>query len=309
MKKIVFYYFIISILSIISCSGPAKEATEKGNQKLRVVTTTGLLYDAVVHIGGDHVAAEAIMGPGVDPHLYKATQGDLSRINKADLVIYNGVALEGKMSEILEKLGRQKEVFAAAESIPKERLIKFSGYEDLMDPHVWFDIQLWKLVVQGISERLQKLDTGKASIYQSNTASFLKELDVLDSFVNQRLKEVPEPQRILVTAHDAFGYFGNAYDINVQGLQGISTVAEFGLKDIADIVDLILEKKIKAIFVETSVSDKSIQAVLTGCREKGHEVNIGGFLYSDAMGAIGTEEGTYVGMFKKNVNTIVDALK
>ncbi|MEM9340036.1 MAG: zinc ABC transporter substrate-binding protein [Bacteroidota bacterium] len=309
MKKIVFYYFNVSILFITSCSGPAKEATEKGNRKLRVVTTTGLLYDAVVHIGGDHVAAEAIMGPGVDPHLYKATQGDLSRINKADLVIYNGILLEGKMSEILEKLGRQKEVFAAAESIPSERLIQFSGYKEAKDPHVWFDIQLWRLVVQGISERLQKLDTANASIYQSNTASFLKELDALDSFVNQRLEEIPAGQRILITAHDAFGYFGNAYDIEVQGLQGISTVAEFGLKDIADIVDLILEKKIKAIFVETSVSDKSIQAVLTGCREKGHEVNIGGFLYSDAMGAIGTEEGTYVGMFKKNVNTIVDALK
>ncbi len=230
-------------------------------------------------------------------------------MNRANLIVYNGILLEGKMSEILKKLGRQKPVVAAAESIPKEMLKSAVGYQDAYDPHVWFDVQRWKYAVKSISHALIRLDSANQSFYESNTIDYFKKLDSLDEFVKTRIAEIPEDQRILVTAHDAFVYFGDAYGMQVEGLQGISTVADFGLKDIAEIIDLIIENNIKTIFVETSVSEKSINAVVTGCREKGHEVRIGGYLYSDAMGEFGTEEGTYIGMFRKNIETIVEALK
>ncbi len=292
-------------LIIFSCSTPKKES----NGKLKVVATTGMLYDAVINIAKDMVEAEAIMGPGVDPHLYKATQGDLERLNSADLIIYNGILLEGKMTEVLKKLGRKKPAFAVAESIPKEMLLSAIGYKDAHDPHVWFDIRRWKYVVNEVSNSLCKVDTSNATDYKSNTQTYLLQLDSLDLFVKSRINEIPENQRILVTAHDAFGYFGDAYGMTVEGLQGISTVADFGLRDIANIIDLITASNIKAVFVETSVSEKSINAVITGCKGKGQNVKIGGYLYSDAMGEFGTIEGTYIGMFKKNVNTIVEALK
>ncbi len=290
---------------IVSCSSPVK--TDTG--KIKVVATTGMLYDAVMNIGGDKIEAEAIMGPGVDPHLYKATQGDLSKFNRADVIIYNGILLEGKMSEILEKLGRQKPVYAVAESIPEEMLLPLAGYEDTFDPHVWFDVNRWSIVVNEINKSLISVDSVNADHYESNAQSYLSQLDSLHAFVTSRIQEIPRERRILITAHDAFGYFGEAYGIQVEGLQGISTVADFGLKDIANIIDIIITNDIKAIFVETSVSEKSINAVVTGCKEKGQDVSVGGYLYSDAMGDFGTEEGTYIGMFRKNVNTIVEALK
>ena len=299
-------FLLILFVSLFSCS-PSQEQSSNG--KLKVVTTTGMLYDAVINIAEDKVDAEAIMGPGVDPHLYKATQGDLALIRQADMVIYNGIFLEGKMTEVLGKLGRQKPVVAAAEVIPDSLLISAVGYRDAYDPHVWFDVKRWQYVVKEVGRALITLDSVNASTYKENTLNYLKRLDSLDNFVRARISEVPEEQRILITAHDAFGYFGEAYDVRVEGLQGISTVADFGLKDIANIIALILENNIKAIFVETSVSDKSIKAVISGCKEKGHNVKIGGYLYSDAMGEFGTTEGTYIGMFKKNVNTIVAALK
>lgn len=297
--------FILVALFILASCTKKKEMSEKPH----VVATTGMLYDAVLNIAQDKVTAEAIMGPGVDPHLYKATQGDLSKFNKADLIVFNGILLEGKMSDILTKLGRQKPVVAAAESVPKSMLRSAVGYDDAFDPHVWFDVKRWKYVIRSINEALIQLDSTNQEFFNRNTDAYLQKLDSLDAFVEERITEIPEDQRILVTAHDAFEYFGDGYGMRVEGLQGISTVADFGLKDIADIIDLIIENKIKAIFVETSVSEKSINAVVTGCREKGHEVKIGGYLYSDAMGEFGTEEGTYIGMFKKNVETIVEALK
>ena len=296
---------LLLLVVFFSCSTPEKNTSGK----LKIVTTTGMLYDAVLNIAGNKVDAEAIMGPGVDPHLYKATQGDLAKFNKADIIIYNGILLEGKLTKVLEKLGRQKPVFSVAESIPKDRLLSAVGYKDAYDPHVWFDVSRWKTVVHQISHSLSKVDSTNADYYQSHTESYLLRLDSLDSFVKSRISEIPATQRVLITAHDAFGYFGNAYGMRVKGLQGISTVADFGLKDIADIIDIIIENNIKAIFVETSVSEKSINAVITGCRENGQNVTIGGYLYSDAMGEFGTQDGTYIGMFKKNVNTIVDALK
>lgn len=302
--KISIWLLVISLLSL-SCSSPEKVS----NGKLTVVATTGMLYDAVINIAGDKVEAEAIMGPGVDPHLYKATQGDLARFNAADVIVYNGILLEGKMTEVLAKLGRQKSVFAVAEAIPQDRLMSAVGYKDALDPHVWFDVSRWKIVVSEIAKSLGSADSINADLYTANAQSYLLRLDSLDAFVKSRIAEIPESQRILVTAHDAFGYFGDAYGMQVEGLQGISTVADFGLKDIANIIDLIIANNVKSIFVETSVSEKSINAVITGCREKGQDVRIGGYLYSDAMGEFGTLEGTYIGMFEKNVNTIVEALK
>lgn len=303
MKKIVQFFCLT--LVIIAC-----ESTEKNSSgKLKVVATTGMLYDAVLNVAGDLVEAEAIMGPGVDPHLYKATQGDLARFKQADVIIYNGILLEGKLTEVLKKLGRQKPAFPVGESIPEPLLLSAVGYTDAYDPHVWFDVTRWKMVVKEISRSLGKVDSVNARVYDQNTTHYLMRLDSLHDFVQARISEIPVDQRILITAHDAFGYFGDAYDIQVKGLQGISTVADFGLKDITNLIDIIIDNNIKAIFVETSVSEKSINAVITGCREKGQDVKVGGYLYSDAMGKFGTEEGTYIGMFEKNVNTIVEALK
>lgn len=300
---------LVLVVLLITCMLGCKSGSKQANEIPHVVATTGMLYDAVINIAGDKVTAEAIMGPGVDPHLYKATQGDLAKFNKADLIVFNGILLEGKMSDILKKLGRQKPTVAAAESVPKEMLKSAIGYQDAYDPHIWFDVRRWKYAVKAISHSLIRLDSANKVFYEANTQNYFSRLDSLDQYVKNRISEIPEDQRILVTAHDAFVYFGDAYGMQVEGLQGISTVADFGLKDIAEIIDLIIENKIKAIFVETSVSEKSINAVVTGCREKGHDVKIGGYLYSDAMGEFGTPEGTYIGMFKKNVETMVNALK
>ncbi|NQZ77741.1 MAG: zinc ABC transporter substrate-binding protein [Ekhidna sp.] len=302
-KAIIPFTLLLSFL--VSCA--SSESTT--NQTSKIVATTGMLYDAVVNIGGDSIEAEVIMGPGIDPHLYKATQGDLAKFKSADLIIYNGLHLEGKMGDILTRLGKQKPVLAAAEAVPVEFLISVSDYENAYDPHVWFDIKRWKYVVQAISRSLSQLDPENETYYKSNSETYLNELDSLHNYTLSRLLEIPKEQQILITAHDAFAYFGEAYDIKVRGIQGISTVADFGLKDIADLIDLIIDNNIKAIFVETSVSDKSINAVVVGCKEKGHNVEIGGYLYSDAMGQPGTPEGTYLGMLQKNVDTIVEALK
>ncbi|MBV6647596.1 MAG: zinc ABC transporter substrate-binding protein, partial [Cyclobacteriaceae bacterium] len=240
---------------------------------------------------------------------YKATQGDLSKLNRADIVVYNGLYLEGKMGEILEKLARQKPVLAAAESIPDSLIRSSEFYDNSPDPHVWFDVTLWKHVVDAISNKMQEIDSTHKAYYALNTDQYLQLLDTLHLYAQNQIGSIPDQQRILVTAHDAFGYFGEAYSIQVKGLQGISTVSEFGLRDIAEISDLIIDNGVKSIFVETSVSDRAIKAVINGCREKGHDVTVGGSLFSDAMGEIGTFEGTYIGMVKTNVDTITEALK
>lgn len=296
---------ILTLFPIISC-----QPTETENDgRLQVVATTGMLYDAVINIAGEKVIAQAIMGPGVDPHLYKATQGDLSKLNQADIIIYNGLYLEGKMGEILKKLSARKSIIAAAEAIPDEQLISSTVFGHSYDPHVWFDVSIWQEAVKEISSKLQAIDAENAAYYKQKTTAYLSTLDSLHGWVKTEIEKIPKKQRVLVTAHDAFGYFGRAYNIEVRGLQGLSTASDFGLKDIADITDLIIERNVKAIFVETSVSEKAINAVLIGCNEKGHEVTIGGYLYSDAMGEFGTPDGTYLGMVKSNVETITNGLK
>ena len=276
--------------------------------KLKVVATVGMIYDAVRVIGRDSVEVTAIMGPGVDPHIYKATPGDLEKLSSAHLILYNGLFLEGKMGEVLEQQSRLKAVRAIAEAVEKSQLLAHPKYEDALDPHIWFDVQLWKRAVAEISQALQEEDIRNHYFYQANTATYLKKLDSLDKWVRDTI-EVIEPQhRVLVTAHDAFGYFGRAYGIEVRAVQGLSTQADFGLRDITDLVEFVVERGVPSVFVETSVSERSVRAIVEGAEARGHHLRIGGSLYSDAMGAFGTEEGTYIGMFRANVRTIVHGL-
>jgi manganese/zinc/iron transport system substrate-binding protein len=248
------------------------------------------------------------MGPGVDPHLYKATQGDLGSLQSADIIFYNGLHLEGKMSEVFEKLEKVKTVVAVSQSVPTDSLLQDPNYDGVPDPHIWFDVALWSQTIEVVVNTLIKVDAESESYYHSNAAAYRRRLADLDSFVQEQIMRIPPDKRILITAHDAFNYFGKAYGLEVRGLQGISTLSEFGLRDRVDLVNFIAEQRIKSVFVETSVSQKNIDSIVEGVRQKGHEVRIGGNLYSDAMGAAGTPEGTYEGMVRANVKTIVEGL-
>ena len=303
MKQIFILWLILTV-SICACNN---QKNEQEDNQIYIVTTTSMIRDAVENVVGNLARVEGLMGPGVDPHLYKATSSDLARLRNADIIFYNGLHLEGKMTDILEKVGRTKPVFAVGESIPEDQLLE--GGISAIDPHIWFDVSLWEKVVVFISERMAEEDPAHAAVYASNAAAYGSELTSLHLEVKAQIASIPEEQRVLITAHDAFAYFGRAYDIEVRGLQGISTMSEFGLKDISELVSYITERKIKAVFVESSVPARSLEAVVSGCRERGHEVSIGGTLYSDAMGADGTEAGTYIGMVLSNVNTIVNALQ
>ncbi len=309
MKTVTIKSFILLLAAVLAISCSGKKDTAIGNQKIRIVTTTGMIKDAVEHVTGDKAEVIALMGPGVDPHLYKATQGDLEKLTSADIVFYNGLHLEGKMGEVFEKLGRLKPVIAVSKDIQEERLRTIPGFAGTHDPHIWFDVKLWEEAVKAVRGFMVQYDSASATLYEKNAQKYLQEMDSLHTSVKTQLQQIPETQRVLITAHDAFGYFGDAYGIEVRGLQGISTVSEFGLKDVTDLVNFIISRKIKAIFVETSVSQKSINAVVEGCNQKGWKVKIGGSLYSDAMGAAGTPSGNYLGMVSANVNTIVTALK
>ncbi len=302
---------LIGILSFLFIwMGCGKKASEQvDHQKPTILATTGMIADAVANIGKDSVVVSALMGPGVDPHLYKATQGDLKKLRTADVIFYNGLHLEGKMSEIFEKLSRQKRVIPVAEGISKNELHLMDEKAGIYDPHIWFDVSLWKKAVMTMTDELSRAYPSHESYFRENSSVYLQQLDSLHEKIKLQIREIPEEQRVLITAHDAFGYFGTAYRIEVRGLQGISTMSDYGLKDISDLVEFIKQRKIKAIFVETSVSERSINAVIEGCRERNHPVVIGGSLYSDAMGTKGTFEGTYIGMVASNVDKIVTALK
>lgn len=304
---------LLSMLLVLLLGNACTQVDSRGEvtagKRMRIVTTTGILKDAVINIVGDAADVEAIMGSGVDPHLYKATQGDLNKLTEADVIIYNGLHLEGKMGEVLEKLSRYKTVISATAELPESLLLNSADYADSFDPHVWFDVSLWMHVVINLSKELQKKDPQHAALYQEQSSDYLHKLSLLHSETKAAIASIPEKQRTLITAHDAFGYFGKAYDIEVRGLQGISTLSEFGLQDVSSLVKFIVANKIKAVFVESSVSPKAIEAVVQGCRERGHTVRIGGTLYSDALGEDGTPEGTYIGMVRHNTNTIVSSLK
>ncbi len=271
--------------------------------------TTGMVADLAEQIGGERVRVVGLMGPGVDPHYYKASQGDLSKLERADLILYNGLFLEGKMQDIFGKIARTKKVVAVADAMDKEHLLQPADFAGHYDPHVWFDVDLWQEAIDPVVRALSEVDPQGAKVYRQNGTAYRQVLSSLHAWVVEQVETVPVEQRVLITAHDAFGYFGRAYGIEVMGLQGISTVAEYGVNDVTQLVDLISERKVPAIFVESSVPERSIEAVRQGCLQRGHAVVIGGTLYSDAMGAPGSGADSYEGMVRTNVETIVGALR
>lgn len=305
MKSISTLYALVILLILTNCT----QRKDSSNSTIKVVATTGMIYDAILNIAGDSIQTEVLMGPGVDPHLYKATQGDIRKLNQADIIFYNGLHLEGKMGEIFEKLQQIKRVVPVAEILPDSLIIRSEEFKNAVDPHIWFDVNRWKYVIKEINTQLNKAIPDMASYFNENTNAYLEKLDSLDSSVRNMIAQIPESQRLLITSHDAFGYFGDAYNIEVKGLQGISTVSEYGLKDLAIMSDLIIDRKIKSVFVETSISERAIKSLVEGVNERGYELKIGGSLYSDAMGDFGTPEGTYIGMVDTNTRTIVNALK
>jgi manganese/zinc/iron transport system substrate-binding protein len=268
-----------------------------------------MVVDLAQRIGGDRVRVIGLMGPGVDPHYYKASQGDLAKLDRADVIFYNGLSLEGKMQDIFGKMARIKRIVAVADAIDKADLLQPDELEGHYDPHIWFDVSLWSKTIDPVVRALSEIDSEGAESYQRNGDSYRKELYSLDAWVTEQIEQIPIGQRVLITAHDAFGYFGQAYGIEVMGLQGISTVAEYGVNDVTRLVDFISERKIRAIFVESSVPERSIEAVRQGCLQRGHTVSIGGTLFSDAMGGQGSGADTYVGMVRSNVETVVGALR
>lgn len=275
---------------------------------VRVVTTVNFITDLVQQVGGSRVRVEGLMGAGVDPHLYKASAGDVRRLQQADLVFYGGLHLEGKMVELLERLPK---AIAVTDAIPRERLIRPAGGfqgQYTYDPHVWFDVTLWQFTIGRVRDALSKVDPAGASSYRANAEAYRKRLEQLDAFIRQQIAQVPPQQRVLITAHDAFNYLGRRYGLEVRGLQGISTVSEAGTRDVQALADFIVERRIRAIFVESSVPRRPIEAVLAAARSRGWNVIIGGELFSDAAGNPGTPEGTYVGMMEHNIRTIVNGL-
>lgn len=302
--------FLTLSMSALAACGGNQEKTE-GNGKLRITATTGMIADTAARVGGEHVEVIGLMGPGIDPHLYKASQGDVKKLDEADLIFYNGLHLEGKMGEIFEKLEKSKPVVAISSKLVESQLLIDPAATGgaVHDPHIWFDVKLWMSAVEVVKEALSEKDPSNAEHYNNNAEAYLKELAELDAYAAEQIASIPEQSRILVTAHDAFGYFGNAYGLQVTGLQGMNTMSEYGSKDVSELRDFLVEKGIKAVFIESSVSSKSIESVIEGARKLGHEVTIGGELFSDAMGDAGTPEGTYIGMVRHNVDTIVKSLK
>ncbi|MBI3965631.1 MAG: zinc ABC transporter substrate-binding protein [Chloroflexi bacterium] len=306
--------FLVSLLLVMvsatGCFGaqPAG-ASDISSRKIKAVTTIGQIGDLVKNVGGDRVEVVPLMGPGVDPHLYKASESDISKLSSADIIFYNGLNLEGKMGDLFVRMARTKPTIPVTETIPEKSLREPPEMQGHADPHVWFDVTLWRHTVDRVEQALAQLDPQNAAKYKTNADNYRKQLDELHNFVTSQINTIPPDQRVLVTAHDAFGYFGAQYAVEVVGLQGISTESEAGVKDVQDLANLIASKKVKAIFVESSVPHRNIEAVRAAAKSKGQDVIIGGELYSDALGDPGTPAGTYVGMIRHNVETIVKALK
>lgn len=296
---------ICALMMLAGCAG----GTARDDGRLSVVATTGQVADLARQVGGEHVRVTALMGPGIDPHLYKASAGDVDRLRLADLIVYNGLHLEARMGDVLEGLSSRKPTLAVAEAIPVDRLLSSPDYADAHDPHVWFDVQLWRYGIEPLAARLAELDPAHAEAYRARAAAYAEELDRLDAELRATFAAIPDGQRVLVTAHDAFGYFGRAYGFDVRGLQGISTATEAGTADIQELAAFIAERRIPAIFVETSVSARALEAVREAVRARGFEVRLGGALYSDALGDTDTPAGTYAGMVRHNAATITAALR
>ena len=301
MRKSIICLFVIFL---VACKAPTKSSG-----KLKVVVTTSMLTDLVKNIGGDLIDLQGLMGAGVDPHLYKASEGDISKLFNADVIFYNGLHLEGKLVAVFEKMETQKTTVALGEFLAKEGLIGSDYFASNYDPHVWFNIQYFKEFSDKVTSVLSEKDPKNAASFTANNLAFQQKLDLLHTAVVNTIATLAPEKRILVTAHDAFNYFGKAYGFKVVGLQGLSTATEAGVQDVQKLSEYIIANKVKAIFIESSVPRRTIEALQEAVLSKGHQVSIGGSLYSDALGDGGSVEGTYVGMFLYNVKTIVNALQ
>ena len=293
--KRVFLFVVIGLgLFIAACSNENAETTGSGNEqeKITIVTTIAQIGDPLSVIGGDKVEVISLMGPSVDPHLYNATHSDISAIENADLVFYNGLNLEANMVEIFNEISKSKPVLAVGEAISEDRLLY--DKEGAVDPHIWFDIDLWKQAIEAAVDEMKEYAPEHANLFEENKQQYFAELDLIKQEA-EKLLEIPEEKRVFVTAHDAFGYFGRMFDMEVVGLQGLSTDSEIGISDIQETIDLIIEYGIPAVFIESSINEDSINAVIEGATNEGLEISLGGELFSDAMGEKGTEEGTYLG--------------
>ncbi|MGJ8591332.1 MAG: metal ABC transporter solute-binding protein, Zn/Mn family [Aquaticitalea sp.] len=303
MTKHLYILFLIAIL--YSCKND-----ERNNGKLNIVTTTTMITDLVKNIGGDSINIQGLMGSGVDPHLYKASEGDVSKLANADIVFYGGLHLEGKLVEVFEKMGHQNiQTIAVSDALDPKTLISSENFASNHDPHIWFDVSNWELITKFVVDKLSEASPENKNFFEANGIQYLEKLTALNDNIKTKISTLPEDKRILITAHDAFNYFGKAYGFEVVGLQGLSTATEAGVQDVQKLASLIIKKNVKAIFVESSVPKRTIEALQAAVNSKNFHVEIGGTLYSDALGTAGTNEGTYIGMFTYNVNTIVNALK
>ncbi|MNW40784.1 Periplasmic zinc-binding protein TroA precursor [compost metagenome] len=305
---------VLVLILVAACSKVEGEAGHKqrvqDGSKIQIVSTIGMISNVVQEVGGTEVEVTGLMGPGVDPHLYKASQGDIQKLDDAEIIFYGGLHLEGKMTEIFEKLEKRKPTVAVSSNIDPSVLR--SGADaggSQYDPHIWFNVKHWVSATETIRDTLSSYDPANAKKYEENATKYITQLNELNEEIKSRISEIPEAGRVLVTAHDAFGYFGDAYGVKVMGLQGISTAAEYGSKDVSKLRDYLVENKVKAVFVESSIPTKSMEAVIAGAKQMGHTVTIGGELYSDSMGEPGSDADTYIKMVRHNVNTIVEALK
>jgi len=307
-------YLLVALLFAVSvfawCAVHRAQSTSAhSHDKPHIVCTTGMIADAARAIGGSHIHVTCLMGPGIDPHLYRACEGDVHRLASADCVLYNGLHLEGKMAHMLAAMNRYVPTVAVTDTMPRERLQAPPDFPDSHDPHVWLDVTLWLYAVQRIGDQLSIIDPKHADYYTQNMHHYCEQLRAIDTYIRTRVRSLPKHRRILVTAHDAFGYFGTAYGFRVVGLQGISTESEAGTRDMHALVDFLVTNKIPAMFVESSVPQRAIEAVQHAARARGWDVAIGPELFSDALGNPDSPEATYLGMVKHNIDAIVDALK
>ncbi len=292
---------------VLSMLPGVSRAAYEGGYPYRIGATVGMVGDIARAVAGDKGEVTFVIGAGVDPHVYNPTRSDVATLLRSDIIFYAGLLLEGQMADVLVKVARKRPVYAVTELLDPEYLIHDpeAGHSD---PHVWMDVSGWMKAVEVVADALAEFDPANADSYRTNARDYLKTLEALDAYARQAMASIPAEQRVLVTAHDAFGYMGRAYGIEVMGIQGLSTESEAGLKDINRIVDDLVGRRIPAVFVETSVSDKNVKALIEGAGSRGHTVKIGGELFSDAMGTAGTYEGTYIGMIDHNVTVIVRAL-
>ena len=302
--------FIVMIAVLSMVLGCKEQGGVKKSDRLNVVATTSQVTDLLKQIAGDLIDLEGLMGPGVDPHLYKASEGDVTKFYNADVIFYNGLHLEGKLEDVFEKMRHQnKKTVAIAKAIKSEKLIASADFASSYDPHFWFDIAHWKEAANFVATTLANLDEKNAATYEANAKAYVEKLNALEGALLNQVNDLPEAQRILVTAHDAFAYLGKTYNFKVVSLQGLSTVTEAGVKDVQRLANFIIEHQIKAIFVESSVPERTVKALQAAVKAKGHEVVIGGTLFSDALGNPTSKEGTYIGMYEYNMKTIVNALR